>query len=39
MSRGGTIWTPGLMLAIALTYVVVAGIFFAAGYVIGRLVL
>jgi hypothetical protein len=39
MSRGGTTWTPGLVVALALTYVVVGGAFFAAGYAIGRLVL
>jgi hypothetical protein len=39
MSRRGTTLTPGLVVAIALTYVVVGSVLFAAGYVIGRLVL
>lgn len=32
-------WTPGLVAAIALAYLVIGGVFFAAGYVLGRLLL
>jgi hypothetical protein len=37
MSRGGTAWSSGLVVTLALTYATVAAYFFAAGYVIGRL--
>jgi hypothetical protein len=39
MSRRGTIWSPGLAIAVGLTYLLVGCVFFAAGYVIGRVVL
>jgi hypothetical protein len=39
MNGGGTTWTAGLVLAIALAYAVVGGVFFGAGYVLGRLLL
>jgi hypothetical protein len=37
--RGGTTWSPGLIVAVALTYLTVALVCFAAGYLAGRLLL
>lgn len=34
-----TNWTPGLIAAVSLTYTTVISVFFAAGYLIGRLLL
>jgi hypothetical protein len=38
-SRGGTTWSPALLVAVALTYATVALVCFAAGYLIGRVLL
>lgn len=37
--RGGTSWSLGLAIAVALTYVTLAVMCFAAGYLVGRLLL
>jgi hypothetical protein len=37
--RGGTTWSPALAVAVALTYVTAAAVFFGAGYLLGRLLL
>jgi hypothetical protein len=37
--RSPVAWSRDLVLAIALTYVTVTAVFFAAGYLIGRLLL
>jgi hypothetical protein len=38
-TRGGTTWSPGLLVAVALTYATVALVCFGVGYLIGRLLL
>jgi hypothetical protein len=37
--RGATTWSPGLIVTIALTYLTIALVFFATGYLAGRLLL
>jgi hypothetical protein len=37
--RGGTMWSPGLAVAVALTHVTVPAVFFGGGYLLGRLLL
>lgn len=38
-SRAGTTWSLGLIVTVALTYLIIALVCFAAGYLVGRLLL